>query len=373
MVEKSRVLVTGGAGFIGSFLTDALIAKGYKVRVLDNLEEQVHSGNIPSYLNPHAEFLKGDVRDYNTIEKSLVGVDAVFHLAARVGVGQSNYEIKNYTDVNIGGMVNLLDIIVNKKTRVKKIVMTASMTSYGEGEYRCQSCGIVKPCLRFDHQMKKKDWQMYCPTCGGMIVPVPTKETATINNNSIYALSKNVQEEMMFFVGKTYNIPVVSLRCFNVYGPRQSLSNPYTGVTAIFISRLKNDQQPVIYEDGLQSRDFVSVHDVVNALVLSLESERANFEIFNIGGGKPTTIKEIAEIMAKLLGKKISPRINGEFRKNDIRHCFADIAKAKKKLSWIPKVTLAQGFEELIRWSSEIEAVDLFQKAEKELREKKLL
>ncbi len=372
-MQNSRILVTGGAGFIGSFLVDTLIDTGYQVRILDNLEDQVHQGKIPVYLNPKAEFIKGDVRDYKIFEKSLEDIDAVYHLAARVGVGQSNYQIKEYMDVNVLGMANLLDIVVNKKTKVKKILMTASMTSYGEGEYNCGTCGIVKPDLRSATQMKKKDWNIYCPVCKSVVSPVATRESAKINNNSIYALSKNVQEEMMFTVGKTYDIPVVSMRCFNVYGPRQSLSNPYTGVTAIFISRLKNNQKPVVYEDGEQSRDFVSVHDVVDVLIVALENKKADYNIFNIGGGKPTSIKTVAQTLSKLLKKNSGLDINLSFRKNDIRHCFADITKANKLLSWKPKITLESGFEELIVWSEKEEAHDLFKKAEDELREKHLL
>lgn len=368
-----RILITGGAGFIGSFLTDELIKNGYTVRILDNLEPQVHEKKKPAYLNPKAEFIKGDVNNYKDFKKALVGIDVVYHLAASVGVGQSNYDIKKYSDANIGGMANLWDIIINEKLAIKKVIMTASMTSYGEGDCKCVKCGIVQPALRPDTQMKKKDWNLYCPNCNRVVVPVATKERSQFNNNSIYALSKNVQESMMMLLGKMYKIPVVSLRCFNVYGPRQSLSNPYTGVSAIFISRLKNDNQPVVYEDGLQSRDFISVHDVVDALILVMKNKKADYEIFNMGSGKPTPIKEIAQTLAKLLKKNIEPKVNGGFRINDIRHCFADVSKIKKLLNWKPKVTLEQGLKELIVWSENEKAIDTFEKAEKELKQKKLL
>src|SRR3989344_2287575 len=372
-MQYKHVLVTGGAGFIGSFLVHSLIKKGYKVRILDNLEKQVHQNKIPSYLNQKAEFIKGDVRDYEVFEKALSNVDVVFHLAARVGVAQSNYEIKDYTDTNIGGMANLFDIIVNKKKNIKKVVMTASMTSYGEGNYRCMSCGVVKPDLRREDQMKKGRWELECPNCESLITPVATKEEASVNNNSIYALTKNVQEELLLLLGKLYKIPVVSLRCFNVYGSRQSLANPYTGVTAIFIARLKNNKEVVIYEDGLQSRDFISVHDLVNAFILSLESDEANNQMFNIGSGKGTSILEIAEAVSKLLGKPNLIQINKDYRKNDIRHCFADISKAKKVLGWEPKITLEQGLKELIEWSSNQVAKDKFKNAQAELKQKGLL
>ena len=295
-MKKSKVLITGGAGFIGSFLTDRLISKGYYVRILDNLEQQVHHGKRPNYLNAKAEFVQGDVKDYRTFEKALKDIEIVFHLAASVGVGQSNYEIKKYSDTNIGGMTNLLDIVVNKKTKVKKIIMTASMTGYGEGSGRCTEHGIVKPDLRGIKQLEKKDWNLHCPDCRKKLSSVPTDEDAYNNNNSIYSLTKNVQETMLMMVGSMYKIPVVSFRCFNVYGPRQSLSNPYTGVTAIFASRLKNNHQPIIYEDGLQSRDFISVHDVVNALEKSITNDKINYQICNLGSSHPTQVKEIAEI-----------------------------------------------------------------------------
>jgi len=368
-----NILITGGAGFIGSFLTDELVKKGYNVRVFDNLEPQVHGDKKPSYLNHKAEFIKGDVKDYNSFKKALKGIDVVYHLAASVGVGQSNYDIKKYTDVNIGGMATLWDIVINEKLPIKKIVMTASMTSYGEGDCRCKTCGIVQPALRTEKQMKKKDWSLYCPNCKKVVIPIATKERSQSNNNSIYALTKNMQESMLMLLGKIYKIPVVSLRCFNVYGPRQSLSNPYTGVSAIFISRLKNGNNPVVYEDGLQSRDFISVHDVVDALILVMENKNANYEIFNMGSGIPTSIKEIAEKLGKLLKKNIQPKISGEFRINDIRHCYADISKVKKQLAWKPKITLEQGLKELIAWSENEKAVDTFDKAEKELKKKNLL
>ncbi len=368
MKNSGTVLVTGGAGFIGSFLTDRLIESGYNVRIFDNLEAQVHRGKKPRYLNEKAEFIKGDVRDYAALAKALKEVDVVYHLAARVGVGQSNYEIKDYTDVNIGGTANLLDIIINKKMPVKKIVLAASMSSYGEGMYRCVHCGIIQPPLRQVAGKTHKNWDVQCPTCGRILTPVPTTELANFTNNSIYSLTKAVQEQMVMHVGKMYKLPVVSLRFFNVYGPRQSLSNPYTGVAAIFVSRLKHNKPPVVYEDGQQTRDFVSVHDVVGALQSAAELKAGDFESFNIGSGKATTIAHIARTLATLLGKDIQPNISQQFRKNDVKHCFADISKAKKLLRWAPQVSLDQGFGELIDWSESEAAEDLFEKAEQELK-----
>ncbi|MFH0863462.1 MAG: SDR family NAD(P)-dependent oxidoreductase [Candidatus Gottesmanbacteria bacterium] len=369
---NKNILVTGGAGFIGSFLVDKLISQGYRVKILDNLDFQVHQGKVPAYLNKKVNFINGDVTSLKTFKEVLKEVEVVFHLAAKVGVAQSNYKVKDYIDTNIGGMGNLLNALVNSKNCVKKVIMTASMTSYGEGDCHCSSCDRVKPSLRTLDQLKNKKWELICPLCGKIVKPIPTNENSSLTQNSIYSISKGVQEQLLFYIGKTYKIPVVSLRCFNVYGPRQSLSNPYTGVSAIFISRLKNNHQPVIYEDGLQTRDFVSVHDVVDALILAMNKREANYQVFNIGSGEPKTIKQIASVLAKLLKKDIDPKINGEYRLNDIRHCYADISKAKNFLKWQPRISFKEGMTELINWSNNQEANDLFVKASHELIKRKL-
>lgn len=373
-MNKLRILVTGGAGFIGSHLVDSLIAEGHEVRILDNLVEQVHQGSVPRYLNKQAELQIGDVCDPRIAVKALRGIDVVYHLAARVGVAQSNYQIREYVEGNVLGMATLLDSIVNKSLPVRKVIMTASMTSYGEGNYACKTCGVVRPDLR----MSKKDfydgtWEPRCPVCSGSISPVPTDETAVINNNSVYAFTKNAQEALLQYVGTLYKIPFVSLRLFNVYGPRQSLSNPYTGVAAIFISRLKHNVQPILYEDGLQTRDFVSVRDVVAALIAALERKSANYQVFNIGSGCATTIKDIAVTLAELMGKDIQPNITKQLRKKDIRHCIADITKARKQLGWIPQISLERGLQELIAWSAGESSVDRVEEVEEELRTKSLL
>ena len=371
-MRYKKILVTGGAGFIGSFLVDQLIDKGYDVVILDSLEEQVHQGKKPLYLNKKANFIKGDVRNYSTFKQALVNIDAVFHLASAVGVGQSNYQIKKYMDSNAGGSANLLDILVNTKNQVKKVITISSMTGYGEGNYKCIKCGIIRPPLRVEKQLKKKDWNLYCPNCNSIAKSIPTDENALDFPNSVYGLSKKIQQDLSLLIGGIYNLPVVVLRGFNIYGPRQSLSNPYTGVTAIFISRLKNNQKAIVYEDGLQTRDFVSVHDVVNAFILALEIDKANYQMFNIGSGKPTTILKIGETLSKLMGKKSLIKINQDFRKNDIRHCFADITKAKALLGWEPRVSLEQGLKELIDWSEGKKAEDKFSQAQKELKQKGL-
>ncbi|MFN3966839.1 MAG: SDR family NAD(P)-dependent oxidoreductase [Endomicrobiia bacterium] len=370
----AKILVTGGAGFIGSFLVDKLIEDGQEVIVYDNLDKQVHiDGKKPDYLNPKAKFILGDVLDYEKLKKVVTDCDYIFHFASKVGVGQSQYEIKKYVDVNVGGTANLLNILVNEKNKVKKLIVAGSMSSYGEGLYNCKNCGNVRPQLRSEKQLSEKDWELNCPKCNSKIKPIPTPETAVFNCNSIYALTKKEQEEMSLIIGKTYSIPTTVLRFFNVYGPRQSLSNPYTGVAAIFMSRIKNDKRPVVFEDGLQTRDFVYAEDVANACVLALKKEKANYNVYNVGTGNPITIKTIAEKIAKLYNKDIKPEITNKFRKGDVRHCFADISKIKKELGFEPKFSFEEGMKKLIEWAKTAKAVDMYEKAQKELEEKKLV
>lgn len=371
-MKYNKILVTGGAGFIGSFLVDELVSEGYKVTIFDNLEGQVHGGKIPSYLNKKARFVKGDVRNYKDFQKELKNTDVVFHLAASVGVAQSNYEIKKYVDANIGGMANLVNFLVNEKHHIKKIIMPASMTGLGEGYYKCVNCGRVRPQVRTLKQLKKKDWEMHCPKCKRIVTPIATDEKAQEFPSSIYAITKKAQQDLLLLTGQLYNIPVVALRFFNVYGPRQSLSNPYTGVTAIFISRIKNGQEALIYEDGNQTRDFLSVHDVVRAFKSAMKISRANYQLINIGSGKPTSIKDIAMIIAKKLGRQDLVKISYQARKNDVKHCFADTKKAKKILGFKPKISLSDGFNELLEWSKGEKASDRFSSAEKELKAKGL-
>lgn len=369
-----RALVTGGGGFIGSFITDKLVSLGHQVRILDNLDPQVHpGGHPPAYLNKNAEFIKGDVRDYAVVKKAVKNTEIIFHFAACVGVGQSQYMIKKYTDVTIGGTANLLDILVNTKNKVKKIIVAASMSSYGEGVYRCPKCADIRPGLRREEQLKKSQWEPQCPKCQKIVKPVATDESQEQQCNSIYAITKSVQEDMVLNIGKTYNIPAISLRFFNVYGPRQALSNPYTGVCAIFLSRIKNNNPPVIYEDGLQTRDFISVHDIVAANILAMNKKEADYQIFNVGSGEPISIKEIAQILIKLYKKSLKPQITDKYRKGDIRHCFADINKIKKQLGFKPKMDFKDGMMELIEWSRGERAWDGFTKAKSELEEKGLV
>jgi len=367
-----RILVTGGAGFIGSFIVDSLIENGHDVRIFDNLESQVHQGK-PEYLNEKAEFIKGDVCNYDELKKAIEGVEVISHQAAMVGVGQSQYRPKRYVDVNTAGTANLLDILVNEEHDVKKLIISSSMSIYGEGAYQCESCGELSPELRSDEQMSSQDWDVHCPACGKILKPIPTTEEKRLQSNSIYAITKKDQEEMCLNIGKSYGIPAVALRYFNVFGPRQSLSNPYTGVAAIFLSRIKNNNPPLIFEDGLQSRDFISVHDIVDANLLAMGSNSADYDYFNVGAGRQITILDIAEILAKLQNSDVKSQVVGKFRKGDVRHCFADISKIKSRLGFTPRVGFEQGLKELMEWSSTVEAEDNVERATEELREKGLL
>ena len=365
---KKRILVTGGAGFIGSFLVDRLILDGHEVTILDSLVPQVHHGKKPEYLNPQAQFIHGDVCDKEAVEHALKNVSVIYHLASRVGVAQSNYEIEEYVSGNVTGMATILDVVVKKKLPIEKILMTASMTSYGEGDYECSTCGKVKPQLRVSAPSVSGSFEPNCPICGGVLRAIATNESSLLTNNSVYSLTKYMQEQILFHIGEMYKIPVVSLRCFNVYGPRQSLSNPYTGVAAIFISRLKNGSRPVVYEDGRQTRDFISVHDVVDVLLLALENEKVNFQKMNIGSGKAIAIADVARKIATLLSVSIEPEITMKYRANDIRHCFADTTLVRQLLGWTPKISFETGMKELIEWSKSEKSVDNFTIAEKELQ-----
>ena len=357
-LKAKRVLITGGAGFVGSHTADALLAAGHQVRILDNLTSQVHPNGQFSYIPKDVEFMRGDMRNQSQVEKAIEGMDVIFHLAAAVGVGQSMYQIADYTATNNLGTANLLQAIVDTRMQPEKIVVASSMSIYGEGKYVCSECGEVAPAPRPLQQMKEKKWETLCPICGEALKPVPTREGKPLQCTSIYALSKKDQEEMMLLFGRTYGIPVVALRYFNIYGTRQSLSNPYTGVAAIFASRLMNRKSPVIFEDGQQMRDFVSVHDIAQANLLAMENSGADGRAVNIGSGQPVTIREVAAEMERALGLDLPLEITGKYRAGDIRHCFADISTATQLLGYQPKTRLKEGLEELVAWLESQQASD---------------
>ena len=369
------ILVTGGAGYIGSHLVDRLVVRGYKVTVLDNLEPQVHrSGAWPSYANARAQYMRGDIRDRSVLEPLVLASDAVVHFAAAVSVGQSMYQIDRYVDVNTRGTALLLDILVNTPHHVEKVLVASSIGVYGEGAYRCDLCGPVAPGIRSVERLAEHDWEQHCPSCGRHVASVPTPEDKPLYRDNIYSMTKYHQEEMVLLIGKTYSIPAVAPRFFNVYGPRQSLSNPYAGVAAIWLSRLLNDRQPVVFEDGGQLRDFLSIHDVVDCLTLMIETSGADYLPVNVGSGQAITILEIARLLARLLGKSIEPQVTLTGRKFDIRHNTADITRARDRLGFQPKVTLEQGFGELIEWARSAGAAeDFFDRALQELQDRGLL
>lgn len=370
-----KVLVTGGAGFIGSHIVDRLIDDGHTVRVFDCLEEQVHQGKKPKYLNTSAEYIFADVRNKEKLTKALKGIEAVYHEAAQVGVGQSMYEIEKYVSHNCDGTAVLLDVLVNSKHSVRKFVVASSMSIYGEGAYLCKKCGLVYPGLRPESQLKKRQWEMFCPQCKTIIERIPTPETKPTNPTSVYSLTKRFQEDICLQIGKAYNIPTVAFRYFNAFGPRQSLSNPYTGVAAIFLSRVKNNNPPVIYEDGGQTRDFIYVDDIARANSIAMTDSRADYEIFNLGTGIPQTIVGIANTIIELSGKKgmIIPQVLANYRTGDIRHCYADTSKITKKIGFKPAVSFKDGMRRLMEWSSSQKAKDMSEKAQKELTKRGLV
>ena len=370
------VLVTGGAGYIGSHLVDALVARSYRVTVLDNLEPQVHrSGTWPSYANPKARYVRGDVRDRAVFEPLVLEADAVVHFGAAVSVGQSMYQVDRYVDVNTRGTALLLDILVNTTHHVEKVIVASSIGVYGEGAYRCSTHGPVAPAIRTAEQLAARDWEQRCPLCREHVASVPTPEDKALYRDNIYSMTKYHQEEMVLLIGKTYGIPAVAPRFFNVYGPRQSLSNPYAGVAAIWLSRLLNGKPPVVFEDGGQLRDFVSIHDVVACLVLMLETSGADYLPVNVGSGDTVTILDIARRLNRILGTAIEPQVTQQGRLFDIRHNTADITRAQSLLGFLPKVSLDDGFAELVEWAKTTPdvATDFFDTALNELKQKGLL
>jgi dTDP-L-rhamnose 4-epimerase len=365
---SDRVLVTGGAGFIGSFVVDHFLHAGYSVRVLDNLDPQVHPQGRPGYLSADAELRVGDVRDTDAVEAALDGIQLVVHCASAVGVGQSMYRVQHYLDVNVNGTATLLQALIAQRREVAKIVIPTSMTAYGEGLYRRPSDGIVRRVgVRLEAPSGRDGWEPLDPETGEALVAVPTPETAELLARNVYALSKRYQEELALSLGAFYQLPVTCLRLFNVFGPRQSLSNPYTGVLAIFLSRLLQGEAPIVYEDGRQTRDFVSVHDVVRAIALASREGTADEQVLNVGTGVPRGIADVARSAATLLGRDLEPEITGQFRRGDIRHCFADAARAHELLGFAPAADWAASLLETAEWSLRAPRRDNFRGAAAEL------
>jgi dTDP-L-rhamnose 4-epimerase len=362
----AHVLITGGAGFIGSHLADALLARGDRVRVLDSLDPQVHGvTSRPAYLHREVELQIGDVRDAASVSAALHGVEAVIHLAAAVGVGQSMYAVEKYTSVNALGTAVLLEALARR--RVNRLIVASSMSVYGEGLYMSAEGGIIDAAARDVECLRQGQWNPRDPE-GRPLTPIPTPESKAPALESVYALGKYDQERLCLLLGRAYNIPTLALRFFNVYGPRQALANPYTGVLAIFATRLMNGRPPLVFEDGLQQRDFVNVQDVARAILMALDRHEVSDTVLNVGSGEARTVREIARCLAEALGSKVEPEITGQYRVGDIRHCFADISRARALLGYQPRVSLAAGMLELTAWLADQQADDRVSEAHEELR-----
>lgn len=375
----SRVLITGGAGFIGSHIALKLIDKGYEVSVLDNLLEQIHGADpektSPLYcsIKDKLRFIKGDVCDKALLEQALEDVDYVIHLAAETGTGQSMYEIKRYIDVNIGGTALLLDILTNTKNHVKRVVVAESRAIYGEGKYHCEKCGNVYPTERKDEDMAKGDFECHCPKCGGKVTLVATTEDSAIHPSSVYGIGKQVQGQLVHLICQNIGLESVSYRYQNVYGPGQSLTNPYTGILSIFSTRIKNHKSINIFEDGLESRDFVYIDDVVNATIAGVEVSEANGHVFNIGTGIATDVLTVAKTLCKHYGIDVPLNVSGNYRLGDIRHNYADISLAKNILGFEPKWSFDLGIRQFTEWVNQQELQkDNYEASLEEMKQKGL-
>jgi dTDP-L-rhamnose 4-epimerase len=357
--KAQHVAVIGGAGFIGSHLVDGLVQAGYAARIIDNLEPLVHpGGQPPACLNPKAEFIRQDVRDRDGLHRAVDGIDAIFYLAGAVGVGDSMYKIRHYAEANVLGAANLLDLLANEKHSVRKIILASTVTVYGEGKYSCPRHGVVFPGVRDggssagDRETKR--WDPRCPAetsgapCNEQLTPLPIEESKPLAPMSIYAATKRTQEELFRTVGRAYGIPTTVLRYFNVYGSRQAVSNPYTGVAKVFAADFAAGKSPMLYEDGLQTRDFVHVSDVVGANLLALEKPEANGEIFNVGSGRATTILEACRAVGRLFPNPAAVETSQRFRAGDVRHSVADISKIQNRLGFRPATLFPARLEDVL-------------------------
>ena len=353
-----KVLISGGAGFIGSNLALKLFEKGYDVVILDNLSKQIHGENpnqsfTYNLIKDKFEFIKGDVTNFDDWRRALKDVDIVVHLAAETGTGQSMYEINRYVDVNIGGTAKLMEILTNEKNRVRKVIVASSRAVYGEGKYKCSEHGIVFPLSRKDEDMKRGDFEVKCPICRQNVDMLPTDEEAKLHPESVYGYTKQSQEELCMIVGRSINIPVVAFRFQNVYGPGQSLKNPYTGILSIFSTRIKNGNDINIFEDGLESRDFVYIDDVTDAIVLGIENDKANFEAFNVGSGEKIEVLSIAKILKEKYNSDVKIHVTGNYRLGDIRHNLGDLTKIRSLLGCEPKFNFDKGITNFVDWVEE--------------------
>lgn len=374
-MKYKNVLITGGAGFIGSNLALKLISNGCNITVLDNLSPQIHSENSPLYnsVKDKVNFIKGNILNYDDWKQALVNIEVVVHLAAETGTGQSMYEIEKYTDVNIKGTSIFLDILSNEKHSVKKMIIASSRSIYGEGKYECSSHGVVYPNERKDEDMAKKDFNVKCPICGINAKMLATDEASKIHPSSIYGITKQVQEQMFMVMGKSLNIPAVAFRYQNVYGAGQSLSNPYTGILSIFSTRIKNNNDINIFEDGNESRDFVYIDDVVDATILGIEKDEANNKMFNVGLGEAISVIRVANTLAKEYKSKSAITVSGNYRIGDIRDNYADLSKIQQELGFKAKVSFEEGIHRFCEWVNHQEvSEDNYDASIEEMKEKGL-
>jgi len=365
--SEKRALVTGAAGLIGSHLTDLLVREGWKVRALDNLEPQTHRRGKPAWIHPKAEFIHGDIRDRETIATALDKIDIVFHQAAYGGYMP---EISKYVHVNSLGTAQMLEVIREKSLPIQKIIVASSQAVYSEGAGICPRHGLVFPTVRPVEQLRKGDWEVHCPICGAITKSVPTPENAPVGGETVYGLTKVDQEKLVLLWGKQVGVPAVALRYSCTYGPRQSIFNPYTGVIAIFCTRLLNNLSPVLYEDGRQTRDFSFVEDIARANLLAAETDKLDGLAVNVGGGKGVPIRQVAQILSKALKFDIEPEARGEFRPGEMRHLTSDTTKIRSA-GYKPQIELEEGIQRYIDWiRSQSDIRDYFSEAEQILKSK---
>jgi dTDP-L-rhamnose 4-epimerase len=376
LVIKRKVLITGGAGFIGSNLANALIDRGHFVRVLDNLAAQIHGekpedSSLYRSLSEDVEFIRGCVTSRDDLMKVLPGIDTVVHLAAETGTGQSMYDIHHYTGVNVGGTALLLDLIANEKFPIKKLIVASSRAVYGEGDYSCKKDGLVFPLPRCAKNMESGDFSVHCPVCDAPADLVPTCEATPVRPSSVYGITKLSQEQMVITVGKALGVSTLAFRYQNVYGPGQSLSNPYTGILSIFSTRILNGNDINIFEDGEESRDFVYIDDAVGITVMGIEHEGEIADVFNVGAGVATDVMTIANTLQRLLGVTVPVHVSGQFRLGDIRHSVANISKAESVLDFKPIVQMEEGLHRFVEWvKGEQVQVDRYDESMDALRNK---
>jgi len=348
-LDYSRVLVTGGAGFIGSHVVDRLVEKGFRVRVLDNLDPLIHASKVPDYLNPEAEFVKGDIRNSEDLRRALSGVEAVIHEASLAGVNQSQALVERYTSVNDLGTSMLWQVIKDERLPIRKFVVASSCAVYGEGAHVCKEHGEVYPEERPVSQLLARDWDVKCPMCGLKVQPTRTRESKPFSVSSIYALNKLFQEKASLIMGRSLGISTVALRYFNVFGERQALDNPYSGVFSTFVSCLINGKPPIIFEDGLQTRSFIHVKDVAEATVLALERGEGHV-VYNVGADESVAICDVAEKLIEILDLDLEPKFPGLFRVGDVRHSTPDVTRIRKDLGFNPKNRLEDVLGDYVKW-----------------------